>query len=135
MNDMSQEKINQRWMNEEDYQKIRSRSDKLIDMMDDPQKRYPISADTMIMNNHLVCIRGLEGSSSHQQNERDQRHRRLQQAVFRIQQQQQEAGIIDPHAIRQVSTHYSKKAMKIARFTGISDRVNNVSNRQLHITN
>eukprot|EP00751_Fragilariopsis_kerguelensis_P035449 CAMPEP_0170942726 /NCGR_PEP_ID=MMETSP0735-20130129/24411_1 /TAXON_ID=186038 /ORGANISM="Fragilariopsis kerguelensis, Strain L26-C5" /LENGTH=292 /DNA_ID=CAMNT_0011349773 /DNA_START=55 /DNA_END=930 /DNA_ORIENTATION=+ len=107
INDLSPEEIQHCWMNEEEYQKIRA----------------------------------LEGNTSQCRHERDQLQRKLQQAVFRIQaifhtqqqRQQQEAatgGNIEydaPKAIRQVSINYSKTSMKIARFTGISDRVNNVS--------
>jgi len=128
MNDLSQEEINATWMNEEDYEKIRSRSHKLIDMMEDPQKRYPISADTMIVNTHLVCVRGLEVNTSQQQHEREQQRRKLITAVLRLQAQQQceEDGHIvdDPQeALRQLSKKYSKKSIKTARFTGISDGV------------
>mmetsp|Transcript_42824 Transcript_42824/g.48320 ORF Transcript_42824/g.48320 Transcript_42824/m.48320 type:complete len:263 (+) Transcript_42824:115-903(+) len=83
MNDMSQEIINATWMNEEDYEKIRTRSHKLIDMMEDPQKRYPISADTMIVNTHLVCVRGLEVNTTQQQHAREQHRRKLTTAVLR----------------------------------------------------
>lgn len=125
MNEMSQTEINATWMNEEDYEKIRSRSHKLIDMMEDPQKRYPISADTMIVNTHLVCVRGLEVNTSQQQQEREQHRRKLTTAVLRLQQQQEEGHIVDDpqEALRQLSKKYSKKSIKTARFTGISDGV------------
>mmetsp|Transcript_21953 Transcript_21953/g.22264 ORF Transcript_21953/g.22264 Transcript_21953/m.22264 type:complete len:283 (-) Transcript_21953:64-912(-) len=125
MNEMSQTEINATWMNEEDYEKIRSRSHKLIDMMADPQKRYPISADTMIVNTHLVCVRGLEVNTTQQQHAREQHRRKLTTAVLRLQQQQEEGHIVDDpqEALRQLSKKYSKKSIKTARFTGISDGV------------
>jgi len=127
INDISQEEIDQSWMNEEDYYSIRSRSLRLVEMIED-EKRYPISADTMIVNKHLVCVRGLGDKTSQCVYERDRLQRKLQTAVFRLQQQQKEEGLVDPQAIRQVSKKYSKKSTKIARFVGISDGVN-VSSR------
>jgi len=128
INDFTQEEIDECWMNEEDYHFIRSRSYKLIDMMEDGN-RYPISADTMVVNKHLVCIRGLEGNTSQKQNERDQLQKKIQAAVFHLQQQQKEDGVINPQAIRQVSKKYSKEPTKNARFVGISDECASVSRR------
>jgi len=128
INDFSQEETDQCWMNGEDYHFIRSRSYKLIDMMEDGY-RYPISADTMIVNKHLVCIRGLEGNTSQKQNERDQLQKKIQAAVFHLQQQQKNDGLVDPQAIRQVSKQYSKESTKNARFVGISDEVTSLSRR------
>mmetsp|Transcript_32196 Transcript_32196/g.36550 ORF Transcript_32196/g.36550 Transcript_32196/m.36550 type:complete len:257 (+) Transcript_32196:47-817(+) len=85
INDISQEEIDQSWMNEEDYYSIRSRSLRLVEMIED-EKRYPISADTMIVNKHLVCVRGLVDKTSQCVYERDRLQRKLQTAVFRLQQ-------------------------------------------------
>mmetsp|Transcript_8502 Transcript_8502/g.8348 ORF Transcript_8502/g.8348 Transcript_8502/m.8348 type:complete len:268 (-) Transcript_8502:58-861(-) len=128
INDFTQEEIDECWMNEEDYHFIRSRSYKLIDMMEDGN-RYPISADTIIVHKHLICIRGLEGNTSQKQNERGQRQKKIQTAVYHLQQQQKEDGVINPQAIRQVSKKYSKEPTKNARFVGISDECASVSRR------
>jgi len=127
INDISQEEIDSSWMSEDDYNTIRSRSLRLVEMIEDT-KRYPISADTMIVNKHLICVRGLSDMTSQCVYERDLLQRRLQTAVFRIQEQQKEDNIVDPQAIRQVSRKYSKKSTKSARFVGISDGVT-ISNR------
>jgi hypothetical protein len=122
--DFSREEIEQCWMNEDDYYSIRSRSLRLVEMMEDT-KRYPISdCDTMIVNKHLVCVRGLGEKTTQCSYERDRLQRKLRTAVFRLQQQQKEDGIIDPNAIRQISKKYTKRSAKTARFIGISDEVN-----------
>jgi len=128
INDFSQEETDQCWMNGEDYHFIRSRSYKLINMMEDVY-RYPVSADTMIVNKHRICVRGLEGKTSQKQNESDQLQKRIHTAVFHLQQQQKEDGLVDPQALRQVSTKYSKYSTKSARFVGISDEVKSLSKR------
>jgi len=122
INDFSQEETDQCWLNEDDYHFIRSQLYKLIDMMEDGY-RYPISADTIIVHKHLICIRGLEGNTSQKQNERDQRQKKIQAAVFHLQQQQKEDFLLNPQAIRQVCRKYSKESTKNARFVGISDEV------------
>merc|ERR1712183_361371 len=112
--DIPQEEIDACWMNEDDFSFIRSRSFRLVEMMEDEKNRYPISADTntMIVNNHLVCVRGLEEQTSQRLFEQEELQRKLHNAVFRIQQQQREEdGNVDPHeAIRRACTNYSKKA-------------------------
>lgn len=122
--DFSKEEIEQCWMNEDDYYSIRSRSFRLIEMMEDT-KRHPVSAcDTMIVNKHLVCVRGLGEKTSQCSYERDQIQRKLKTAVFRLQRQQKKDGIIDEQAIRKICKKYSKNSTKTARFIGISDEVN-----------
>jgi len=128
LNDISQTEIKATWMQEDDYNTIRLRSLRLVEMIEDPQKRYPISNDTMIVNTHLICVRGLCDMTTHCVEARDAVQQQLQTAVFRLQsQQQQEMGGqgADPQtqALRQVSRKYSKKSTKAARFVGISDRV------------
>lgn len=121
--DFTPEEIEAIWMDEEDYRSIRSRSLTLIEMMED-EKKYPISADYMIVNKHLVCVRGLGEKTSQSTKELERIQRKLYKAVFRTQEQLREEGIIDPEAIRQASKKYSKKSLKTARFVGISDEVN-----------
>jgi hypothetical protein len=112
-------------MNEDDYYSIISRSLRLVEMMEDT-KRYPLSEwDNMIVNNHFVCVRGLGEKTKQCSYERCRLRRRLQTAIFRLQQQQKDDGIIDPQAIRQISKKYTKKYAKTARlFIDISDEVN-----------
>lgn len=95
----------------------------LIEMMED-EKKYPISADYMIVNRHLVCVRGLGEKTSQCNRELERVQRKLYKAVFRVQEELREGGIVDPIALRQASKKYSKKSMKTARFIGISDEVN-----------
>lgn len=121
--DFTPEEIQACWMDEEDYRSIRSRSLTLIEMMED-EKKYPISADYMIVNKHLVCVRGLGEKTSQCTKELDRIQRKLYKAVFRVQEELREEGILDPEAIRQASRKYSKKSTKTARFVGISDEVN-----------
>lgn len=121
--DFTQEEIQRCWMDEEDYRSIRSRSLTLIEMMED-EKKYPISADYMIVNKHLVCVRGLGEKTSQCTRELERVQRKLYKAVFRVQEELREGGVIDPEAIRQASKKYSKKSIKAARFVGISDEVN-----------
>lgn len=121
--DFSPEEIEMCWMDEEDYRSIRSRSLTLIEMMED-EKKYPISADYMIVNRHLVCVRGLGEKTSQCNRELERVQRKLYKAVFRVQEELREGGIVDPIALRQASKKYSKKSMKTARFIGISDEVN-----------
>jgi len=135
--DIPQKQIDQCWMNDEDHSFIRSRSLRLVEMMEDEKKQYPISSDTntMIVNNHLVCVRGLEGKTLTRVYEHDERQRKLYDAVFRVQQQQRqqgERGVVDSQeAIRQASKKYSKKSTKSARLVGISDEANaSYSSRQ-----
>jgi len=128
INDISQTEIDSRWMKEDDYNTIRKRSLRLVEMIEDPKQRYPISGgDTMIVNTHLICVRGLCDMTTHCVDERDLVQRQLQTAVFRLQSQQQEMGdgqgMDHTQALRQVSRKYSKKSTKAARFVGISDRV------------
>jgi len=127
INDLSQTEIDSIWMKEDEYDTIRKRSLRLVEMIEDPKQRYPISGgDTMIVNTHLICVRGLCDMTTHCVDERDAVQRQLQTAVFRLQSQQQEMGGqgADPaQALRQVSRKYSKKSTKAARFVGISDRV------------
>mmetsp|Transcript_11044 Transcript_11044/g.10709 ORF Transcript_11044/g.10709 Transcript_11044/m.10709 type:complete len:390 (-) Transcript_11044:57-1226(-) len=129
INDLSQTEIDSRWMNEDEYNTIRKRSLRLVEMIEDPKQRYPISGgDTMIVNTHLICVRGLCDMTTHCVDERDAVQRQLQTAVFRLQSQQQERGYGQgaadhTQALRQVSRKYSKKSTKAARFVGISDRV------------
>jgi hypothetical protein len=92
-------------------------------MMED-EKKYPISADYMIVNKHLVCVRGLGEKTSQSTRELERVQRKLYKTVFRIQAQLKEQGIIDHEAIREASKKYSKKSCKTARFVGISDEVN-----------
>lgn len=121
--DFTPEEIEAIWMDEEDYRSIRSRSLTLIEMMED-EKKYPISADYMIVNKHLVCVRGLGEKTSQSTRELERIQRKLYKAVFKTQEQLRGEGIIDPEAIRQASKKYSKKSLKTARFVGISDEVN-----------
>jgi len=121
--DFTPEEIEMCWMDEEDYRSIRSRSLTLIEMMED-EKKYPISADYMIVNKHLVCVRGLGEKTSQCTRELDRVQRKLYKAIFRVQEDLREEGIFDPEAIRQASKKYSKKSVKTARFVGISDEVN-----------
>jgi hypothetical protein len=121
--DFSPEEIELCWMDEEDYRSIRSRSLTLIEMMED-EKKYPISADYMIVNRHLVCVRGLGEKTSQCTRELERVQRKLYKAVFRVQEELREGGIVDPEALRQASKKYSKKSVKTARFIGISDEVN-----------
>ena len=121
--DFTPEEIEMCWMDEEDYRSIRSRSLTLIEMMED-EKKYPISADYMIVNKHLVCVRGLGEKTSQCTRELERIQRKLYKSVFRVQEELREEGIIDPEAIRQASKKYSKKSVKTARFVGISDEVN-----------
>mmetsp|Transcript_11043 Transcript_11043/g.10707 ORF Transcript_11043/g.10707 Transcript_11043/m.10707 type:complete len:364 (-) Transcript_11043:57-1148(-) len=129
LNDISQTEIKATWMQEDDYNTIRLRSLRLVEMIEDPKQRYPISGgDTMIVNTHLICVRGLCDMTTHCVDERDAVQRQLQTAVFRLQSQQQERGYGQgaadhTQALRQVSRKYSKKSTKAARFVGISDRV------------
>jgi len=132
INDFSQEETDQCWMNEDDNHFIRSRLYQLIDMMEDGY-RYPISADTIIVHKHLICIRGLEGNTSQKQNERGQRQKKIQTAVYHLQQQQKEDGALNPQAIREVCRKYSKESTKNARFVGISDAVISLSKRHSKI--
>merc|ERR1719464_811823 len=87
----------------------------------------------MIVGKHLVCVRGLEKTSP-RVHERGELQRKLYNAVFRVQQQQQweEQDVVDPQeAIRQASKKYSKKSAKSARLVGISDEANaSYSSRQ-----
>mmetsp|Transcript_21957 Transcript_21957/g.22270 ORF Transcript_21957/g.22270 Transcript_21957/m.22270 type:complete len:282 (+) Transcript_21957:65-910(+) len=122
LNDTSEEEIDSRWMNEDDYNSIRERSLRLVEMIEDTNKSYPISADTMIVNKHLICIRGLSDMTTQCVYERGILQRRLETAIFRMQQQQKdELGVVDPRAIRQVSRKHSKQSYKAARFVGIQD--------------
>jgi hypothetical protein len=121
--DFTPEEIEMCWMDEEDYRSIRSRSLMLIEMMED-EKKYPISADYMIVNRHLVCVRGLGEKTSQCTRELERAQRKLYKAVFRAQEELREGGIVDPDALRQASKKYSKKSVKTARFVGISDEVN-----------
>jgi hypothetical protein len=121
--DFTPEEIESIWMDEQEYRSIRSRSLTLIEMMED-EKKYPISADYMIVNKHLVCVRGLGEKTTLCTRELDRMQRKLYKAVFRTQEELREEGIIDPEAIRQASKKYSKKSLKTARFVGISDEVN-----------
>lgn len=121
--DFTPEEIESCWMDEEDYRSIRSRSLTLIEMMED-EKKYPISADYMIVNKHLVCVRGLGEKTTQCTRELERIQRKLYKAVFRTQEELREEGVIDPEAIRQASKKYSKKSAKTARFVGISDEVN-----------
>jgi len=134
LNDLSPTEIKATWMQEDDYNRIRERSLRLVEMIEDPQKRYPISNDTMIVNTHLICVRGLCDMTTHCVEARDAVQQQLQTAVFRLQesQQQQDNKMGDgqgadhtqaTQALRQVSRKYSKKSTKAARFVGISDRV------------
>mmetsp|Transcript_11045 Transcript_11045/g.10712 ORF Transcript_11045/g.10712 Transcript_11045/m.10712 type:complete len:396 (-) Transcript_11045:57-1244(-) len=134
INDLSQTEIDSIWMKEDEYDTIRKRSLRLVEMIEDPQKRYPISNDTMIVNTHLICVRGLCDMTTHCVEARDAVQQQLQTAVFRLQesQQQQDNKMGDgqgadhtqaTQALRQVSRKYSKKSTKAARFVGISDRV------------
>merc|ERR1712032_987573 len=129
--DLPQEEIDALWMNREDGKSLRCRTLRLIEMMEDEKNRYPISPDTntMIVNNHPVCVRGLEKQTSQRVNEREELRRKLYNAVFRVQQQQREEdGVVDPtEAIRKACKKYSKKAAKTARLVGISDEANAVS--------
>lgn len=121
--DFTPEEIQMCWMDEEDYRSIRSRSLTLIDMMED-EKKYPISADYMIVNKHLVCVRGLGEKTSQCTRELERIQRKLYKTVFRVQEESRVEGVVDPEAIRQASKKYSKKSVKTARFIGISDEVN-----------
>jgi len=121
--DFTQEEIEKCWMDEEDYRSIRSRSLTLIEMMED-EKKYPISADYMIVNKHLVCVRGLGEKTSQCTRELERVQRKLYKTLFRVQEELREQGLVDPEAIRQASKKYSKKSTKTARFVGISDEVN-----------
>lgn len=121
--DFTPEEIESCWMDEEDYRSIRSRSLTLIEMMED-EKKYPISADYMIVNKHLVCVRGLGEKTTQCTRELERVQRKLYKAVFRTQEELREEGVVDPEAIRQASKKYSKKSAKTARFVGISDEVN-----------
>mmetsp|Transcript_40527 Transcript_40527/g.46661 ORF Transcript_40527/g.46661 Transcript_40527/m.46661 type:complete len:359 (-) Transcript_40527:34-1110(-) len=129
LNDISQTEIKATWMNEDDYNRIRERSLRLVEMIEDPNKRYPISNDTMIVNTHLICVRGLCDMTTQCVEARDLVQQQLQTAVFRLQSQQQQdnnrggQGADPAQALRQVSRKYSKKSTKAARFVGISDRV------------
>jgi len=124
INDISQEELDSRWMNEEEYNSIRERSLRLVEMIEDPKKRYPISADIMMVNKHLIYIRGLSEMTTQYVYERDVLQRRLQTAIFQLQQQQREDfGVVDPHAIRQVSRTYSNQSYKSARYVGVMDGV------------
>jgi len=128
--DIPQKEIDQCWMNEEDHSFIRSRSLRLIEMMEDEKNQHSISVDTntMIVNNHLVCVRGLEEKTSTRVYERDERQRKLYNAVFRVQQQhrqQERRGVVDhQEVIRQASKKYSKKSTRSARLVGLSDEAN-----------
>lgn len=126
--DIPQEEIDARWMNEEDGSFIRCRSLRLIKMMEDGKHRYPIWAgtNTMIVNNHLVCVRGLEEQTSQRVNEREELQRKLYNAVFRVQQQHREkdGGGHPQESIRRACAKYSKQAAKAARLVGISDEAN-----------
>merc|ERR1712029_1270361 len=99
-------------------------------MMEDEKKKHQISADnnTMIVNNRLVCVRGLEEMTSTRIYECDERQRKLYDAVFRVQQQQrqqEERGVVDPQeAIRQASKYHSNKSTRSARLVGLSDEAN-----------
>jgi len=124
INDISQEELDSRWMNEEEYNSIRERSLRLVEMIEDPKKRYPISADIMMVNKHLIYIRGLSEMTTQYVYERDVLQRSLQTAIFQLQQQQREDfGVVDPHAIRQVSRTYSNQSYKSARYVGVMDGV------------
>jgi len=124
--DIPQEEIDQCWMKKEDYSFIRSRSLRLVEMMEDTKQCYPISPDTntMIVDTHLVCVRGLERKTSQRANERGQLQRKLETSVFSLQKKQKEEGLVDPEAIKKVCEKYSKKSSKIARLVGISDEIN-----------
>merc|ERR1712032_243373 len=128
--DIPQEEIDQRWMNDEDYSAIRSRSIRLVEMIED-EKRYPISADsTMIVNNNLVCVRGLKEKTSKFVDERDNLLSKLQTDVFLLQQQQREEGAVDlQEEIRQACKKYSQKSARKARLIGIPDEANASSSR------
>jgi len=135
--DIPQEEIDQCWMNEEDHSFIRSRTLRLIQMMEDEEKQYPISADTntMMVDNHLVCVRGLEEKTSPCVYERDELQRKLYTAVFSVQhqhrQQKEEQCVVDrQEAIRQASKKYSKTSNKLARLVGISDEANAFSSNR-----
>mmetsp|Transcript_3737 Transcript_3737/g.9782 ORF Transcript_3737/g.9782 Transcript_3737/m.9782 type:complete len:292 (+) Transcript_3737:141-1016(+) len=121
--DFTSEEIELCWLDEEDYRSIRSRSLTLIEMMED-EKKYPITADYMIVNKHLVCVRGLGEKTSQCTRELDRVQRKLYKSVFRVQEELRDEGIIDPEAIRQSCKKYTKKSEKRARFVGISDEVN-----------
>ncbi|VEU40588.1 unnamed protein product [Pseudo-nitzschia multistriata] len=121
--DFTPEEIQRCWMDEEDYRSIRTRSLALIEMMED-EKKYPISADYMIVNKHLVCVRGLGEKTTQCTRELERVQRKLYKSVFRVQEELREEGIIDDEAIRKASRKYSKKSIKTARFVGISDEVN-----------
>mmetsp|Transcript_26345 Transcript_26345/g.57726 ORF Transcript_26345/g.57726 Transcript_26345/m.57726 type:complete len:296 (-) Transcript_26345:90-977(-) len=121
--DFTPDEIQRCWMDDEDYRSIRSRSLTLIEMMED-EKKYPISADYMIVNKHLVCVRGLGEKTSESTRELERVQRKLYKGVFRVQEELREEGIVDPEAIRKACRKYSKKSTKTARFVGISDEVN-----------
>ena len=121
--DFTPEEIELCWLDEEDYRSIRSRSLTLIEMMED-EKKYPITADYMIVNKHLVCVRGLGEKTSQCTRELERVQRKLYKSVFRVQEELREEGIIDHEAIRQACKKYTKKSEKTARFVGISDEVN-----------
>lgn len=121
--DFTPEEIQSCWMDEEHYRSIRSRSLALIEMLEDETK-YPVSADYMIVNQHLVCVRGLGEKTSKCSREVERIQRKLYGTVLRLQDEQRDAGVVDAEALRQASKKYSKKSMKTARFVGISDQVN-----------
>ena len=88
------------------------------------EKKYPISADYMIVNKHLVCVRGLGEKTSQCTRELERIQRKLYKAVFRAQEELKEESVEDPEALRKASRKYSTISLKTARFVGISDEVN-----------
>ena len=123
INDIPQKEIDKCWMKEEDYSFIRSETLRLVRMMEQ-SKLYPIKADTntMNVNGHEICIRGLE--TSQYEYESVQLQRKLYTSLFSLQTKLKEEGLVDPQAIRKVCEKHSKKSSKTARLVGISDEVN-----------